>query len=329
MSYYQQLYSKQNYYQRLNQVIDYIEAHLDQVFTLEELSAIANFSPYHFHRLFSAFMEETLGVFIKRLRLEKAASLLLRNPKDSITQVALRCGFSGSAAFSRAFREHFHCNPSYFRYQNLLANNNFLPSIRKNSQIHSNNRQIDRKNWQAKPMASYYINEQIINERRLNMKVKAKKITVKAMPELNVVYCRHRGAYHKIGQAFDRILKWAAARDLLQFPKTQILGVYHDDPQITEEDKLRSSACITVPVGTKVDSEVGTMIVSGGKYVVGSFEIDQDQFTDAWNVIMRDWLPESGYQGDDRMCYEIYYNDAKNHPHHKWILDICLPIKPL
>jgi len=42
-------------------------------------------------------------------------------------------------------------------------------------------------------------------------------------------------------------MRWAGPRGLLQFPKTKTLGVYHDDPEITDPSRLRSSACITVP----------------------------------------------------------------------------------
>ncbi|MBT8338578.1 MAG: helix-turn-helix transcriptional regulator, partial [Desulfatitalea sp.] len=86
---------------------DYVESHLDDDLTLSSLARVAHFSPFHFHRIFSAVVGESLNRFIQRVRVEKAASQLLLNPKKSITEIALDCGFSSAATFARAFREAF------------------------------------------------------------------------------------------------------------------------------------------------------------------------------------------------------------------------------
>lgn len=44
---------------------------------------------------------------------------------------------------------------------------------------------------------------------------------------------------------------------------------------------------------------------------------------------MGGWLPESGYQCDDRPTFELCYNNYNEHPEKKHIIDICIPIKPL
>lgn len=44
---------------------------------------------------------------------------------------------------------------------------------------------------------------------------------------------------------------------------------------------------------------------------------------------MGEWLPSSGYQAADRMCYELYLNDNEKHPQRKFIVDICQPVKPM
>ena len=54
------------------------EAHLDEELTLEKLAAVAAFSPFHFHRVFAAITGETLSDFIRRIRLERAASAVVR-----------------------------------------------------------------------------------------------------------------------------------------------------------------------------------------------------------------------------------------------------------
>ena len=77
-----QRYLRQEYAFRINRVIDYIEANIDVDLSLETLSGIANFSKFHFHRIFRAMVGETLNQFIQRIRLEKAAAQLIFNPKE-------------------------------------------------------------------------------------------------------------------------------------------------------------------------------------------------------------------------------------------------------
>ena len=102
------------YAQRINRVIDYLRGNLDRQVKLEELAKVACFSQFHFHRIFRAVSGETLNNFTNRLRLEKAARHL-RFSDRSLTDIALDCGFSSSATFSRAFRSGYDTSPSQFR----------------------------------------------------------------------------------------------------------------------------------------------------------------------------------------------------------------------
>lgn len=71
------------------------------------------------------------------------------------------------------------------------------------------------------------------------------------------------------------------------------------------------------------------MKIAGGKYAVGRFEIPPSKIAEAWRVMIADWLPESGYQPDDRSCYEVALNDPTQHPQGSILLDICVPVAPL
>ncbi len=102
------------YAQRIDRVIDHLRRNLDRPVKLAELANVACFSEYHFHRIFSAVSGETLNSFTNRLRLEKAARLL-RYSDQSVTDIALDCGFSSPATFSRAFRSGYGTSPSQFR----------------------------------------------------------------------------------------------------------------------------------------------------------------------------------------------------------------------
>ena len=316
---------RQEYVGRINRVIDFIEENIDTQLDLETLSRVANFSRFHFHRIFSALVGETLNGFIRRLRLERAASKLINHPKDTITDIALACGFSGSAAFARSFSEHFGVSASEFRRRGIKRTAGSYDGESKIGESNGKIRKTESKAGKAFLRTSRYIDDG-------NIKTKGRyemTVEVKENPELHVAYCRHVGAYQGVGEAFEKLMRWAGPRGLLQFPKTQVLGVYHDDPEITDTSKLRSSACITVPEGTAVDGEIGTMKVPGGKFAVARFEIGKEQFQEAWDELTGKWMPESGYQPDDRPCFELYLNDPKEHPEGKFIVDLYMPVKPL
>ena len=324
------IFMRQEYTARINKVIDHIESNLDSALKLDTLAAVANFSPFHFHRIFRAFLGETVNQFIQRIRLEKAAAQLVDNPYKSITEIAFDCGFSGSATFARAFKDFFGISASQWRSGEKPVNRKVRKTNRKVDQaIGKYSKDID-VSVSYSDFASNYSKPKW----RITMKAKsAIDVEVKALPEMNVAYVRHIGPYQGDGKLFEgminRLMTWAGPRGLIRFPETQMLAVYHDDPNITDADKLRTSICITVPSDTKVDGDVGKMNLPAGQYAVARVEIAENEFQGAYDALYGGWLPESGYQPDDRPCYEIYQNDPKQHPEGKHITDICIPVKPL
>lgn len=108
-------HSLREYTRRMNRVLEHIDQHLDQPLELADLAQIAHFSPWHFHRLFTAWVGETLGDYLRRRRLACAAQQLASRPEASILQIALEVGFSSGEAFSRAFKQHFSVTPSTWR----------------------------------------------------------------------------------------------------------------------------------------------------------------------------------------------------------------------
>jgi len=312
------------YQARINRVIDHIEANLGRELGLEELARVACFSPYHFHRIFRALVGEPLSQFVRRIRLERAAGQLASQPHKPVTDIAIDLGFSGSAAFSRAFKDWFGTSASRWRESALRS------ARSKERKPKSKPGQADRKRRKDETSSSVYHDGAIHRQRRTNMNDKLRfDVEVKDLPELTVAYVRHIGPFHGVKDAFGKLMAWAGPRGLLRFPETKALAVYHDNPDITDEAKLRSSACITVPAGTPVSGEVGTMTIPGGRFAVARFEVADGEFGEAWNAFYGRWLPESGFQPDDRMCYEVYLNDFRQHPQRKHIIDICMPVKPL
>lgn len=152
------------------------------------------------------------------------------------------------------------------------------------------------------------------------------KTEVKEMPEIRMVYMSHVGDYEKIGGVYEKLFRWAGPKGILSSPQMKTITVYHDDPKVTKISQVRQSAGITVDRDIAVDDEVSKMIVPGGKYAVGRFEISETEFGTAWDS-MCVWVVEEGYKDRDGLYYELYYNDHMHHPERKFILDICIPVE--
>jgi AraC family transcriptional regulator len=334
-------FQEQEYRARINRVIDHIQQNLDKKLTMGALANVACFSPFHFHRIFRAIMGETLTSFIQRLRIEKAASMLVNNPKKSITEMAFDVGFSGPASFARLFKEFFGVSASQWR----KSKNTEIGKIRTTE---SKNGKTNSKSGKERVFSSGYFIQGMekggaassgknthykIGRRKPNMSIaKNTNVIVEDLSTITVAYVRNVGPYKGNEKLFEtlwaRLMMWAGPRGLMQQPNMSCLSIYHDDPDVTDEKNLRVSVCISVPPDTVVDADIGKMELAGGKCAVARFEIDGDQFQDAWNFVYGEWLPKSGYQCDDRPCFERYMNDPKKHPQKKHIVDICVPVRP-
>lgn len=102
-------------HQIIDDVLKKIETELDDV-TVDDLIAYSGFSYFHFHRLFVAYVGESLAHYLKRIRLERAVHDL--NYKQiPVTEVALNAGYATPSAFNKAFRAFFGVNPTEYKKQ--------------------------------------------------------------------------------------------------------------------------------------------------------------------------------------------------------------------
>ena len=87
----------------LNQAMDYIEEHLTEEVSFDELAKKTGISVYHFKRTFSFMAGMSLAEYIKKRRLAEANLALLAGEK--VTDVAFKYGYQSIEGFSRAFRD--------------------------------------------------------------------------------------------------------------------------------------------------------------------------------------------------------------------------------
>ncbi|MGG0707698.1 AraC family transcriptional regulator [Bacillus paramobilis] len=290
--------SRNEYLRRIYKVQDYIEAHINDSLSIEELADVAGFSKFHFHRIFKGIVDEPLSRYVNRLKLERATHLLTYRTDMTITNIAYHFGFTDSAVFSRTFKNYYGVSPSQYRNDNSKN----CKDVRRTSQYN-----------------------------------KCKKVRgnveIVTADDIHVAYIRHIGTYEELTIAFPKMIEklfhYAAKENCHVFEDTKVLTIYHDHHEFTEDNHLRTSLCIKIPDGSAVEtSDIGIMVIPSGKYAVGHFEIFQDEYKGAWDFLYGEWLPNSGYKPRDSYLFEVYKNDPRQHPKNKHIVDIYVPIEP-
>ncbi|MDC7231623.1 MAG: AraC family transcriptional regulator [Spirochaetales bacterium] len=308
------------YQKRINRVLDYIENNLDKNLTLEELADVSCFSRFHFARIFSALMGETLFQFIQRVRLEKAASRLAADPREAVINIAMDCGFANASSFSKSFKSQFGVSPSAWRSN--------LRQVQSNSGTEPGN--LNKESRFIYRDTEYRTTSTVW---RYEMNKTEVKVEVREVEPMTVAYIRHVGPYagdaELFGRLFGQLFQWAGPRGVLNDESTKCISIYHDNPEVTDESKLRLSVCVTVPEGTEAEGDINIMTIPGGKYAIGHFELDVTEYGEAWAFLCGEWLASSGYEPDDRPCFEMMMNNPEEHPEGKHIVDIYEPVRPM
>lgn len=296
--------SRQVYISKINKVQDYIESHIEDELSITQLANVASFSEFHFQRIFKTMTGECLYSYIKRLRLEKAVFFLRSNYGLQIQDIAFAVGFSTQASFAKAFKERFGMNASEIRKLDDTKMSQLINELSTNGKV-------------------------LNKEMQYNIPI---ELTIKNIEPIKVLYLRHTGAYKGNSDLFMKLftkLYCYAIKKSIVNSKTKWFAVYHDFGELTEEEKLRLSVCMSVENDQVSEGEFGCMEIAGGKYAVGRFSLETDEYQSAWNYMILKWLPESGYVPDDRLCFEYYPPQVNENDNMRRIVEIFIPIMPL
>lgn len=99
---------------RIQVVVDYLTPHLNESFTIQSLSEMAQVSQTSFRRLFKAHTGKSPSDYIRELRMTSAARMLLTSDRE-IAEIGYQVGFSDANYFSRTFRQVFGVSPHQYR----------------------------------------------------------------------------------------------------------------------------------------------------------------------------------------------------------------------
>lgn len=294
--------TEQSYKERVLRVLVHIQQHLNETIALDDLARVAHFSAYHFHRLFRGMVGESVMEHIRRLRLERAAHQL-KFTEQPVTRIAFDAGYETHEAFTRAFHSMFDESPSQFRethralpFRSVASGVHFV----ENGQLHD----FQPSQTGGQPM----------------------DVRIERVTPMRVAFVRHVGPYNQVRAAWGRLMSWAGPKGLLSRRPT-ILGIVHDDPEVTPPDKVRYDACLAVDERVKPEGDIGVQEVSGGEFAVSTHRGPYDKLGDTYARLCGEWLPASGREARSAPSFEMYRNSPQNTPPADLLTDIYIPLE--
>ncbi|KST65975.1 AraC family transcriptional regulator [Mastigocoleus testarum] len=286
------------YLKRFSKVLDYINTHLDENMSLDDLSQVAACSKYHFHRQFTELFGINIGRLIQLLRLKRASYQLAFRKEIRIIDIALASGFENPESFSRAFKNNIGQTPSKFRNQ---------------------------PEWN-----SWYEKYQLLKDLRI-LHMKSSKHThqvrIVDFREAKVAVLEHHGSPQLLGNSIQKFIEWRKQNQIS--PKTsKTFNVIYNDPKTTEPEKFHFDICASVRSGVK-DNKFGviTKVIPAGRCAVLRHVGTDENLGESVNYLYKQWLPLSGEELRGFPLFVERVSFFPDVPEHEAIADIYLPLR--
>ncbi|MDD2700881.1 MAG: AraC family transcriptional regulator [Sideroxydans sp.] len=280
------------YAARFNKVFDFIDQHLDESLSVEQLSQVAHFSKFHFHRQFSDYCGISVMRYIQLMRLKRASYRLVFNTLERITDIALDAGFENPESFSRAFKNTFGQTPSEFRQQ---------------------------PKWQ--PWNERYRFPNIDRSKQMEVKIWE-------FEETPIAVLEHRGPPDLVNDSVVQFIDWRKTSGLSPIKTSDTFGIVYDNPDTTAPADFRFDICGSVTEAVPANPQgVVNKRIPAGRCAVVRHQGSHQRIGEAAYYLYRDWLPNSGEELRDFPLFFHYLNLMPDTPEHELLTDVYLPLK--
>lgn len=253
--------------------------------TVADVAKVACFSPYHFHRIFTAVAGESLGRYVQRQRVQRGALELRSNPAATVTDVALDCGYETPDGFRRAFQTVFGISPSQWDRTTPLQR-----------------RDIAQPGFEFPSYTAEKLKQTAEDE--------GWNVEIDKIPEQCLACISIPDAYNSIDavtKASTRIIDWleTVRADLSDI---RLYGISWDDPDITPAEKCTFEWAVTVSRGVFRNVPSWLRLRDEPALTVAQIHLQGDLNSEdaIWQYLYRVWLPESDYEPAHAPAREIY-----------------------
>lgn len=242
----------------------------------------------------------TLEDYRERM-LRAAGHLSLTNVP--VISIAMRAGYETPEAFSRAFKTMTGRSPSQWRCARREAG------------------------WGPSPSSVHFgTSIRKLEFEPLTNGGDSMEVRIEKLEPQHVAFVRHVGPYEKAGVAWETLCRQLGPAGLLG-PQTHLIGLNHDDPEVTPPQKLRYDACVPVAEDFVTAGEVGVQIIEGGSYAITTHKGPYSELKHTYATICGQWLPRHDKRFRDAPCFEVYLNDPQRTPAAELLTDVCIPIE--
>ncbi|MFI5344351.1 MAG: GyrI-like domain-containing protein, partial [Chlamydiales bacterium] len=257
---------------RILKVLVYIESHLDAELSLEKMAKIACISPFYFHRLFRAYMGETLAEYVKRLRLQHAQERL-QYSDIAITDIALDLGYENPSAFTKVFNQVIGKSPRQYRKV-------------------------------MQPIIQAIIKRTIPNGKRPVLKPEFLN-----RKEEIVLFVRRVGDYNEIpATAFAALIQFLERKGITKEKINARYSIALDDPHIVDRSKCRFDACVSLREHLSPEGEIGQKVLAAGRFALFTHIGPYSELEKAFQDIFDLWYFTSGEQLANAPCFCEHIN---------------------
>ncbi|MDT0604819.1 AraC family transcriptional regulator [Thalassotalea castellviae] len=301
-----------NYQQRFALVLEYIDKNLEDQINIDQLSKMACFSHFHFHRQFSAYIGQPVHQFIQQSRLNKAAFQLVYRQQLTVGEIAEKAAFSNSESFSRAFKQMFNQTPSQYRKKPALQ-----PWLEND---HGNllNTLQNKKAQQRKARENMY--NHATSTRNDN------SISIVNFPHTTLAVYSHVGSPSKIMASVQHFIAWRKAYHTPP-SHSKTYNLVYNDPSHTLDDDFRFDICAQTekPID-KNEYGVFNLTIPAGRCAKYR-HIGSDRFlAKSFDLLYGQWLPQSGEHLRDFPCILERVKMFPDVAESETIIDIYLPL---
>lgn len=280
--------TKEEYLKQINMIVEYICNHLSERIDTGMLAEMSGFSPWHFHRTTKAFLGEPLGAFMIRKRMERAARLL-RYTELPIQEIAYETGYEVPSSLSKVFRQYYGISPNAYR-----NHKNFI----------------------------------IMKPEQINPHLKINGPQIKTLSSRQAIYIRLHGTYSNNDYCgtWNKLWKFVQEQNLF-CPDMEYICIYHDDPKVTEPEKLHTDVCLTLNATASPKGEIGLKTIEGGKYAIFSYQGPYSDLGAVYDMIYSQYLPSNGYRIGMSQGYEKYLNNPSDTAPENLLTEIYIPVE--
>lgn len=298
--------TKIDYRERIKRVTRYIDDHISEPLRLKDLSKIACFSEFHFHRVFVACLGMTIQEYINFRRLAKGATLLLNSPWR-ITDITFEAGYETLSSFTQAFKKYFNMTPSQFRKLKGKDPNLHLPGVHN-------------------PI-EYLENQQIMR------KLRAENIPyeIREVPDLTVMAITkkgfHDGAFLEAGShAFAQLYDYIEQHRLHEILGYRMSIVPYIPYELNEPDAVIHCG-FSLKRMIEPQGDVNIHTIGGGKYAVFSNHGPYEYIYQTWNSAYFTCVLANNEQVRNEPPFEIYLNSPRDTAPQDLKAEIHIPVR--